>query len=441
MRKTMFMRLAGIALAAVGVAGCTVHPPGESRQRRLALAAGKPYLQPIQNHPVLPAHPTRDDLVRYALLNNASVEQKYWQWRSALEQVPIEGTQPANLALFGSLTITDGYNSLGQTTASAGNGPMNSILLPPKLDVAARRALETAKAAGLRFRQAQFDLRAKVLSADDDLALQGELIRLEEQNHQLLQLILMQTQARTRAGQAGQQDLLKAENEVDLSANAIANMQSKIPALKAAVNALLNRRADAALPIPAQLPPFAPLEMNDRRIVTLAADRNPQLKALADEIRANHKGIELAKLQYLPNVALTMGTNLTGVMQSLSGMITVPFIRYEAIQAAIAQAQANLRANEAARRQVADDLAARLVQDLATLHDADRQLTLFDATILPRARQQVRLARAAYEAGNASLLDLLDSQRMVIGLQRLAADLQVARDQRRLDIESIDAAD
>ena len=75
-------------------------------------------------------------------------------------------------------------------------------------------------------------------------------------------------------------------------------------------------------------------------------------------------------------------------------------LKYEAIRASVAQAQANLRAAVAARHQVGRDLAAQAVADVATLRDADRQLDLYEGSVLPRARQVVTVSRSAYESGS-----------------------------------------
>ena len=419
--------------------GCTVHPPGEQQERQSALQAGKPFQKPAEARttPPLPDNPATDDLVHYALLTNAELEQRYWEWRSAIEQVPQDGTQSTNLALFGNLGIVKGATALDRTTLSAGNDPMADIVLPSKLGTAARRALENARAAGWHFRKAQYELRARVLSVYLDYALNAELIRLEQANAALLQTTLMVVEARNRAAGGSQQDLLKARNELDLSNNDIANLQAQLPAQRATLNALLNRPPEAALPVPGGLPAPLPLSGTDIQILALAARNNPDLKGLAHEAAARGAGIKLAKLQYLPDFSITLGSDLAGIGQSLAGMLTVPLLRYQAIDAAVAQAQANLRATQAMRNQTAADLGARVVMDLSTVRDADRQLVLFDHTILPRARQIVTVARSSYEAGQSSLLDWLDSQRSLIAIERLVANLRTLREKRLADLEAI----
>lgn len=428
--------------ALAGLSGCTVHPPGEQAERRAALNAGKPYERPPTERTVpLPENPTPDALVHYALQTNAELEQRYWEWRSALEQIPQDGTQAANLALFGNVGLMNGSTSLNRTTLSAGNDPMADIVLPSKLGTAARRALENARAAGWRFRKAQYDLRAKVLNAYYDYALSAELIRLEESNAELLQTTVMVVEARNRAGAGGQQDLLKARNELDLSRNDIANMRAQLPPERAALNALLSRPSDAALPVPAAMPAPVPLAGDDHETLSLAARRNPELAALADETSGRKAGVTLAKLQYLPDFSVTVGSDLAGIGQSLAGMLTVPVLRYQAINAAVAQAQANLRASEAMRRQSNNDLAAQVVADLAAVRDADRQLELFTHTVLPRAKQVVTVARSSYEAAQSSLLDLLDAQRSLIAIERLVANLRSSREKRLADLEAIAAVE
>lgn len=442
MRNRVVSFAAGVLSIAVLI-GCTSHPPGEQEERRASLQAGKPFEKPSERRvaPPLPANPTADDLVHYAWLTNAGLEQRYWDWRSAIEQIPQDGTQATNLAISAGTTLNNGGFSRDRTTLTAMNDPMADIVWPEKLSVAAKRALENARAAGLRFQKARFDLRNKVLDAYYDYALAAELIRLDETNAQLLQTTLMVVEARNRAGAAGQQEVLKSRNELDLSRNDIANMKAQLPALRAALNALLNRDAGSALPSRAELPATRPMMYSDHQLLAIAAKRNPELSALASEIKGRSEGIRLARLQYMPDFSVGAGADLAGVTQTLAGMVTVPLLRYEAINAGIAQAEANLKSAEAMLRQTSNDLNAELVLDIHTLRDADRQLDLFEHTILPRARQLVILARSSYETGRVSLLDLLDSQRSLIAIERVIANLHASRGKRVADLEAITATD
>ena len=224
--------------------GCTVHPRGEQAKRNAAFAAGRPFTATTSQRQILPlsVRPAPDELVRYAWLTNAELEQRYWEWCAAIEQIPQDGTQATNLAISAGTTVSRGKISRESTILTALNDPMGDLVFPEKLSIAAPPALENAHAAGLRFHQAKFDLRAKVLDAYYDYALTGQLIQLEQANAELLQTTVTVTAARDRAGAAGQQDLLTSRNELDLSpatASPICNRNCRPK--RAALNALLNR--------------------------------------------------------------------------------------------------------------------------------------------------------------------------------------------------------
>jgi cobalt-zinc-cadmium efflux system outer membrane protein len=426
-------------LLSLAIVGCTVHPTGEHEERDAAQTAGKPFEKPIEDRelPQLPHNPSPDQLVQYALLSNAELEQRYWEWRAAIEQIPQDGTQTSTLNIAAGTTITRGRDSLSASTLALSNDPMTDIKWPSKLDAAAQQAMENARAAGRRFRKAQFELRAQVLEADYDYALNAELIRLEQSDHQLLKTILSVTQTRSGAGLASQQDILKAATELDLSANGIANMQSQLPAERAAINALLSRAPQASLAPPTELPRVDCIPYSDDDLITLAARQNPELRALADQIKAQKQGIRLAQLQFIPDFNLSVGTDLMGISQSLLGQATIPIFRYEAIEAAIAQAQANLNAAEAMHRQATNDLNAQIILDITTFHDAQRQVDLISDSILPRLERMIDVDQTGYESGQASLLDLLDSRRSLIEIERLAGNLRVTQAKRRADLEAI----
>jgi cobalt-zinc-cadmium efflux system outer membrane protein len=77
--------------------------------------------------------------------------------------------------------------------------------------------------------------------------------------------------------------------------------------------------------------------------------------------------------------------------------------------------------------------------DISTIHDVDRHLDLLRHTILPRIQQMLVVTRSSYETGQSTLLDLLDSQREQIVIERLVANLRITREKRLADLESIAA--
>ncbi len=419
-------------------ASCTVHPAGEREERVLSNEAGTIYdkLPELRQLPTLSATPTADELVTYALLSNADVETAYWQWKSALEQVPQEGTQKTNLMLTYSTMITNGTTAASMNTLGTGSDPMNNIVLPDKLRTSATVALENARAAGLRFDKARFELRSKVLSAFYDYVLTAEMMRLEKNNVELLSLIAQVTQSRIGFGGGTQQDMLRADNELDMAKNELATQQAKLPQEQAQLNALLDRSPDAPLDPPAALPAPRDIPGDGADLLALAAQNNPELQALAREAAAKAVAIRRAKQEYWPDFSVNVSTDLAGVTQSLMGSVMLPVLRYQAIDAGVRQAQAELHASEAMRRQASHDLASRVAGDLAMLHDAQRQIELYEKTLLPRANSIIDATQRTYAAGQTTMLDLLDAQRSLIALKRMLAELKLTRERQIADLEA-----
>ncbi|MDB5326893.1 MAG: outer rane efflux protein [Phycisphaerales bacterium] len=439
MRKASIAPIAGWLAAVTLIGGCTVHPPGEQAERDTARGEGRPFEKRLVVRPPLPSNPTLEQLVDYALLNNASLEESYWTWRAAIEQIPQDGTQTASVNLAAGAMINGGRSSWDSTTLALSNDPMTDIKTPSKLGAAARQALEDARAAGHRFFNAKYELRGKVLYAWYDYALDAELIRLEENNEQLLQTVASSTAARSRVGSGGQEVVLKAANELDLARNDLATLQAQLLSRRATINALLGMPPDTKLPIPATIPVKRAALPDDGQLIGMAAKANPELRALADQIRGRENGLALARLQYVPDFNLSIGTDLAGSVQSLLGQVTIPAFRHEAIDAAVEQAEAKLRAAEAARRESANALAARVIAAIVVLRDADRQLTLLQEQILPRIKQIVSIGRTSYVTGRSSLLDYLDEQRSLIAIERLVANLHAAREKALVDLETVGA--
>jgi cobalt-zinc-cadmium efflux system outer membrane protein len=204
----------------------------------------------------------------------------------------------------------------------------------------------------------------------------------------------------------------------------------------AALNALLNRAPDGPLAVPGALAVGRPLVGDDAQILAMAAESNPELKAESREIAGRHVAIERAKQEYLPDVGINVTTDLAGVAQTVLGSVSAPVLRYQAIDAELNQAKANLRAADAKRRQAVHDLASEVSADLAAVRDAERQADLYEKTVLPRAREAVNAVQNAYGNGHATLLELLDAQRSLIALRQMIAELRTEREKRVANLEA-----
>ena len=439
MRRTYASHLALLAAALLLLlAGCALRPAGEKQERAALAQAGKPWEQPVAL-PALPQTPTLDDYLQRAFLANADLQAQYWQWRAAIEQVPQDTSFPAVAIPFSFMFSKGSMNLWDRTTLGVQNDPMTNILYPTKLKTAGLRALDEARAAGSRFQQAKFTLQGQVVSTYWDLALLAETIRIQKDNVALLTMIEQLTATRVKASAATQAELLNAQTELDLAQNDLANLNARVPGLVARLNALLGREAQAPVPLPAALPAPRPLPVADDKLIQLGSERSPELAALVHEVAGRQDALSLARQAHLPDFSLM--ASITGnVQQMVGGMIVLP-TRLEAIKAGIEQAQANLKAAEAARTQYARDLASSFILNLYVLRNDERQIALFEDTILPRSLQAVQVAQTAYANNRLTFADLIGTERTLLDVKLVLAQLRTEREKALSAIETWSAVD
>jgi outer membrane protein TolC len=328
--------------------------------------------------------------------------------------------------------------SFDRTTVNVGFDPMENLAFPTKVAQAGRLALDEARAAGKRFEVVKFDLQRKVLTAYLDLALEEEKIRVQRDNVALLKLVADTAADRVKAG--GQQlDLLRAQTQYRLAENELAGMEPLRLSMRAMLNGMLARHANAPLNLPPVLPPSRPLSSDDARLIAAAVENNPELSRLAREVAGRKDAIELARMAYIPDIN-PMAAFTGGASQMIGAMVVLPTTIPE-IRGRIDEARAMLRASEAMLRQTRSDRAAGFVAALYTLRNAERQAVVFRETILPRAQQALAAFRQAYATGTGSFTDLIDSQRTLLDVRLMVAEAQVEREKRLAELEALAGVD
>ncbi len=414
------------------LAGCAVHPEGEDEERDRAARAFAGEEAPE----VAPDAPL-DLLLRRAYLANGDLRRRWWEWKAAIEEIPQAGSQKANIGFSFEQMFDGSSTSRAFTTLGVQTDPMGNLVWPGRLSADAKKALEFARAAGFRFDGARLELMSKTRQAWLDFALAAEVVRLQEANAALAQAILESIEARVTAGRAPQQDVLKARTTRDLAADALETARSRVPGRRAALNALLAREPGAGLTPPSGLPEPRALPHDDAALLAFVAERHPELKALAREAAGREEAVRRMRMEWIPELSGGFSFDLNGAARTLMAMLSAPLLRYEAIRAGVEQAQAELEAARAMRRQAEVDLKSRVIVVFSDFRNVERRIALVDGTLVPRSEQAVDAARAAYAAGQTPVLELLDAQRMRIDLRMLRAELRIEREKLLAEIEAL----
>ena len=424
--------------AALLLAACAVHPRGEREEIDRADAALRELDEAIA--PVdLPPRPTREDWLAAAFHGNAALRARYWEWRAALERIPIEASPPRAAIRFSYLFGAERMDAWDRTTLGILNDPMENIPWPTKLGTKGRMALEEARAAGLRFESEKFRLQAEASDRYADLAFHAEELRAQEERIALLALASAGRTAGVSTGRAAGGDLLDADTRLALARNDLENLHAQMPPLFAELNALVGRDPAAPIELPERVPPPRPLPAEDDELIARAAERSPELGALSREVAGREEALELARSEWLPDFGISFDV-MGSVTQTLGGMVVLP-TRVEAIRAGVREAEALVRAAEAARAQHERDLAASFVLDLYVLRNAERQAQLFATTIVPRAELAERTVKASYAGGSASIGDYVEARMALLDARLALAQLWTEREKSLAAIEAFAKVD
>jgi cobalt-zinc-cadmium efflux system outer membrane protein len=441
MIQRKLMLIGTVSLAGL-LGGCVLAPRGTDAEKERLAAAGVAFETPFERRtlPELPAEPNWRDVLHRAFLANGDLEASYFQWKAAMARIDMAAAWPnTNLSLtFQYMFSSEKMKSWDRTTVIAQPDTMANLTAPIKARQAGKVAFEEARAAGMQFSAKKFEIQRQVLTSYLDYALMAEQVRIGGDNVALLKMLSETAATRVRGG-APQQDLLKAQIEYRLAENELSSMQSRLEGMRAMLNGMLARPADAPLPPPKALPAARLVGADDARLIAIATDANPELSALARNVAGRKEALELARMAYIPDINPMAG--FTGnVSQMLGAMISVP-TTIPMIQGQINESRAMLRMNEAMLRQTKNDRGAAFVAALYAMRNAERQQQVFQGIILPKAEQVMRSSREAYAAGSINLIELIDSQRTLLQVRQMIAETRIEREKRLVELEALAGVD
>jgi outer membrane protein, heavy metal efflux system len=421
------------------LSGCVLAPAGMGDEQRRVDEAGGLYAERFEERelPELPERPEWQHVLHRAFWANGGLEAAYHDWSAAMARVQQAATWPnAPLRLrFEYMFSSDGMKAWNRTTIG---GDLEGTEFPTKTARAGRVALADARAAGHRFAGAKFDLQRRVLNAWIDYALMEQMLRIQRDNVQVLRLLADTAEVRVRAG-GPQQDFLKAQIEHQLADNELQTIQSQLPQMRAMLNAMLARPADAPLPPPEQIPGPRAIPAEDARLLAVGVFNSPELAALARQVEGRQDALERARMEFIPDIS-PMAAITGNVSQMIGAMVMVP-TTIPRINGMIKEARSELRGMEAMRRQSTFEAAGSFVGTLYMVRNAERQVALFHDRILPAAEMVLAAARQSYTAGTVTFIELIDSQRTLLDVKLMIAEARAAREKALADLEALAGVD
>jgi cobalt-zinc-cadmium efflux system outer membrane protein len=398
------------------LAGCRGIPTSGEKQARHDLAAVTSQYRPTNSLPVLPEltpDSSLSNFLAYALLNSPTVEAAFYDWSASVENITITRSMPDPQLTF------QAY--IQHSLTSLMPGFIQQIPGPGKLKARARVATAESENKYFSFEsallQASFDLK----KAYYQLGLLNEQLRINREMLGLLENLERTARAQNETGQAALTDVLRVQSDLASASADLANLEdsrrSLLDNFKAALG-ISPQQPDP--PTPAQFE-FSRENPGVDELLRGAFARNPQLNAMAAEVRAAEAGIAVAYKERVPdfNVSLSAEVYHPPFYWPTANM-TVPLWR-DKIAAEIAQAKAGEMASKARLTAAQIDLAVNLAEKSFAYRESSRNLTLIEVELIPNARQSLEIIRAGYRANTKDFSSLTDAERKLLDLQLAAA--------------------
>lgn len=423
-------------LLALVAAGCTLTPRGLGAERAAVAAAAE--WRAAADPKGLPAPADGDDwraFLRRALLANGDVRAAWFEWRAAVAEVSGASEWPNTSLAFGYSRAfsSDAVKSFDRNSFGLGVDTMQNLSFPAKTMASGRATLAEAQAAGQRFRAAKFRVQRRALEAWLDLALAAENARLARQSATLAMVASDAAEAALRAGE-GQGSAFSARIDTARDVDAVADAEAQAAAARAvlAATAALASPRDVALPTRLPAPRALP---DDPSALAEALDRTPLTRELEDERRRAQAALDLAELQWIPDVNPTAA--FTGSMEQAVGLVAMLPTRFASIRSGIASAKAMRGAAAQRLRQARRDQRGELGATLAAAAGAARARRVLEQRALPDAVSATIATESAYAAGRAQLADVVEARLLQVAIRGEIAAAAIEREKGLAAIEDL----
>ena len=278
-----------------------------------------------------------------------------------------------------------------------------------------------------------------------DLAYLDRAIRIATQEEELLQHYESLARAQYSQGVGLQQAVVKLQAEITRVLSRRHDFLRQRVSAEAALNSLRDRPVHLGLaPVEIGMNPNASIDSN--ALYALARRTAPEVRAALEQVEHAEVGIRIARRRYWPDVVVGAGWGAIAHRRDESGRanpppgdgkdtlsltfgVNIPLYRAR-IDAGVRAATARVSAAKEAYKGTLNGV-DRAVRSISfRLTTITEQIALFENALMPQAEQALRSTEEAYSTGITGVLDLLDSEEVLLdvrlGLARLQTDYMKA---------------
>jgi len=370
------------------------------------------------SYPEFPRSPSFSDYLDYAEWYNPELKSSLQTLNAAKENLTPSGTLPDPQLNY----IID---DMGSGVSTFQHKIELSQMFPwfGKRTLIREQAQLNTEVAQQAYVQKRLKIRSSVMLAYSEYYYLSKMIYITEENMKLLSFLESVIRARYTTGEEDQSAIVKAQVELGMLEEQLQSLNDMTETARAKMNAVLNLPSNYQLPAPEYLPD-AHLSLSIDSLTVLLSANNPFIEAMRMKSLMDSKDIELAHKQFFPDFMLGVGTErlmnkpMDGNRNSFMGMfsLSLPVWR-NSYSHTVKAAQARAGSTEQELKNELNGLVLELKEALYKYHDAERKISLYRDSLIPKTRELLAVSQRSYEAGKTDFLDIIDSQRTLIDLE------------------------
>ena len=286
----------------------------------------------------------------------------------------------------------------------------------------------------------QFKLMDEVVEAVFDLAYIEKSIEITHKNIDLLQRLESIAEDRVKSG-ASLTDLLRLQVEIERHFDSVSKQETQRDSTGYRLESLLGRDPTGR-PFILDWEAPQPLEINAQRWISYVRENSPEIAMLRSIESSQEARERLAKLANRPELSVGLNYLRTGdaLNPATSGSGDDPWAIMVGVSLPV-WGKANNAIGIAASLEK-DAVSAQILNQergligngmswIAKLEDSQKRIQRFETKLIPLVRQVQEITESSYQSGNASALDLIDSDRALLQQEieywRAAANAWIAR--------------
>ena len=261
-----------------------------------------------------------------------------------------------------------------------------------------------------------------VLFAQRDTELAG-------QNLMMVEEVLRTVKARVAAGEATPFETMKATVEVQKAKKEVARAQNVLVVARAKLDMVTAGMLGRQFSIQGD---FESIQqgLDPEALTARAMEQHPTLRRLTKLVDQAEFNAALERESRIPNVTVQGNYHREAGDESITAGLSIPLPLWYRRQGEIETALGARHRAEAERLRAQNEITQAITQHAQDVRTANEQLQVFETGLLKQAEQTLRVARVSFQQGAASLLDVLDSQRVyrqtLLEYAQTRADLSIA---------------